>query len=428
MLKNFIYRIKKSDFAVNVLTLMTGTTIAQAFPIAFSPILTRIYSPDDLGTLAIYLSIVAIFANLITLKYELAIIIPEKDSDSASLVALSVIITFILSIIILIVVCVFNEQITNLLGKGNKAISSWLYFVPITVFLIGIYNSLNYWFNRKKEYKTLAVSKVVNMSGMTFSQIILGLLKFIPKGLMFGVILGRFFSTLPLLFKVFKEKNKTLFYSVSKKKIKIQANKYKRFPIYSLPADSINVISNQLPVFFINKYFGASLLGNYSLMERVLGAPISLIGKAVSDVFRQKASEDYVSNGHCIEIFLKTLKTLTAFAILPTLLLFFVAPIVFGFVFGEEWVIAGELAQIMAVLFFFRFIISPMSYMFYIAEKQHYDTLWQIALLIGTIVSFMIGVYYDSYHIALISFSITYSALYLVNLYLSYTFAKGNTI
>ena len=39
----------KSEFAKNVLTLMTGTTIAQAIPIAISPILTRLYTPEDFG-------------------------------------------------------------------------------------------------------------------------------------------------------------------------------------------------------------------------------------------------------------------------------------------------------------------------------------------------------------------------------------------
>ena len=42
----------KSEFSRNVLTLMTGTTIAQAIPIAISPILTRIYTPEDFGLFA----------------------------------------------------------------------------------------------------------------------------------------------------------------------------------------------------------------------------------------------------------------------------------------------------------------------------------------------------------------------------------------
>ena len=44
----------KSEFSRNVLTLMTGTTIAQAIPIAISPILTRNYTSEDFGVFALY--------------------------------------------------------------------------------------------------------------------------------------------------------------------------------------------------------------------------------------------------------------------------------------------------------------------------------------------------------------------------------------
>ena len=61
-----IQRLKpKSEFSRNVLTLMTGTTIAQAIPIAISPILTRIYSPEDFGLLALFLAVFSILSNAI---------------------------------------------------------------------------------------------------------------------------------------------------------------------------------------------------------------------------------------------------------------------------------------------------------------------------------------------------------------------------
>ena len=53
-----------SSFTKNVLTLMTGTTVAQAIPIAISPILTRIYTPSDFGLLALFIAITAIFGNI----------------------------------------------------------------------------------------------------------------------------------------------------------------------------------------------------------------------------------------------------------------------------------------------------------------------------------------------------------------------------
>ena len=84
----------KSEFSRNVLTLMTGTTIAQAIPIAISPILTRIYTPEDFGMFALYMSVASILSVVATGRYELAIMLPKKDEDAVNIVALSIIISF----------------------------------------------------------------------------------------------------------------------------------------------------------------------------------------------------------------------------------------------------------------------------------------------------------------------------------------------
>jgi len=69
----------KSEFSRNVLTPMTGTTITQAIPIAISPILTRIYTPEDFGVLALFVAITAIFGGIANGRYELATMLPKKD-------------------------------------------------------------------------------------------------------------------------------------------------------------------------------------------------------------------------------------------------------------------------------------------------------------------------------------------------------------
>ena len=78
----------KSEFTRNVLTLMTGTTIAQAIPIAISPILTRLYTPKDFGVLALFVAITSIFGSIANGRYELAIMLPKKDEDAVNILAL----------------------------------------------------------------------------------------------------------------------------------------------------------------------------------------------------------------------------------------------------------------------------------------------------------------------------------------------------
>ena len=415
-----------SKFTKNIVTLVTGTALAQAIPLALAPILTRLYTPQDFGVLATYISIAAVATVIVSLKYDIAIIIPEKDEDSANITILSIILSLLISLLLFLIILFFNEEIAGFLavGKETSILSKWLYFIPLTVFFTGVFNAVSFWFNRKELYKRMAISKVINTSGMTGIQIGSGILNVTPLGLLIGFVAGRFFSMLYLLHKFIKDKD-TVFSKVNRKRMLFVLNRYKRFPYFTLPAEFTNVISNQLPIFIIGKYFGGVVLGNYSLMERVLNAPISLLGRSVLDVFKQRASEDYAKLGNCKDIFIKTFKTLVMLSILPTLLLFFLSPLVFKFIFGEEWHMAGEFAQIFSILFFFKFTASPLSYMFNIAEKQHYDMFWQIGLFIFAIISFIIGVKFNDVKIALICFVITYSLMYLLNIYLSYSYSKG---
>ena len=114
MIKKNIYKIKdkilKSEFNRNVLILMTGTTIAQATPIMITPILTRLYTPEDFGFFAIYQAITVIFTVIVNGRYEIAIVSSQKDEDAINLFVLGFIISSIISLILLFLVLFFQNQ------------------------------------------------------------------------------------------------------------------------------------------------------------------------------------------------------------------------------------------------------------------------------------------------------------------------------
>ena len=74
-----------SEFSKNVITLFTGTTLAQALPIAVAPILTRLYTPEDFGVFAIFFSITTLFSTIVTARYELAIVLPHEPAEAIHL-------------------------------------------------------------------------------------------------------------------------------------------------------------------------------------------------------------------------------------------------------------------------------------------------------------------------------------------------------
>ena len=90
-------RLIQSEFFKNVFTLMSGTTLAQIISLGIYPALSRMYTPDDFGVFALYMSILGITNTTATAKYELAIMMPREDKDGLNLMGLSGIITIMVS-------------------------------------------------------------------------------------------------------------------------------------------------------------------------------------------------------------------------------------------------------------------------------------------------------------------------------------------
>ena len=91
--------------------------------------------------------------------------------------------------------------------------------------------------------------------------------------------------------------------------------------------------------------------------------------------------------------------------------------------FGDAWVDAGTYAEILAPMFFMKFIASPLSYTLYIANKQVHDLAWQIGLLTMTWVAFYFS---GSLEAAVTAYSAGYTLFYVIYLALSYWAAHGD--
>ena len=96
-----------SEYSKNVLTLLSGTVIAQALPILFAPVLTRIFSPEEFAVYGVYIAVVMFCTVLSSGRYELAIILPEDDEKAINLLSLSYRLLAVVSAAVLFVVFIF---------------------------------------------------------------------------------------------------------------------------------------------------------------------------------------------------------------------------------------------------------------------------------------------------------------------------------
>ena len=99
--------LKRSGFSKSLITLLSGTTIAQAISLLISPVLSRLYTPHEFGVVGTFLSIVAAITLISSFRYEIAIVLPKKEDVAINILALAAFITIGVSILSLMGVLLF---------------------------------------------------------------------------------------------------------------------------------------------------------------------------------------------------------------------------------------------------------------------------------------------------------------------------------
>lgn len=390
-----VEKIKKisaqGEFVRNVLTLMTGTTVAQFLPILTSPLLTRLYSPEDFGVLALYTSICLILTVLICAGYEFAVVMPEKDEEAINLVFLCGFIATTLSLLLLGFGGIFGHFISSL--SGNNSVSNWLHLAVINVFLTGINQTQIYWASRKKQFKRISNNKIINSIILVLVSLILGMFKFNSSGLILGALAGQTFATLYMCLRFFKEE-KSLIGTVNKKNMLELAQKYSDFPKFSIWSTWINTISIHLPVFVLSAFFSNTIAGFYSISHRFVNIPISLIGTSSSQVFIQKASENKNDIEKLGDITYGLYKKLLLIGIIPFSVMMAYGDVIFPFIFGGKWAISGQYAQMLSLFFLFAFVSSPISTIPSILYKQKTGLVLSIILVLSRFLPLFLGAFF----------------------------------
>ncbi len=386
---NIVGRLKKNEFLINVLKLMTGTALGQIITVLVSPILARIYTPEDFGILAIYISVVAILSVVICLRFELAIMLPEKKEEAADLVILSIFIATLISICLLFIFIIFKKNIAVIIGHPELAF--YLYLVPLSTFFYGSFQVFSYWMSRNQKFSELAAAKATKEAAIAGTQLSLGaLFQAGALGLVGGQIVGNATITGILLFKSFNQISKR-FYSAISNNLKAVFIKYKKFPLFTSWAALLNAISQNIPAILLAFLFSPSIAGFYAIAMRVLQMPAALIGNSVKQVYYQKATALYNDNQSVFRIYFKTTQLLALIALIPFVIVILWGEPIFTFVFGTQWGPAGKYASILSFWLFFGFINPPSVITIYLLELNKVQLIWEILLLIFRVIAIYAG-------------------------------------
>lgn len=398
-------------------TVLTGTVAAQALPLLAAPLITRLCTPGEMGAFSLWMGIVAIAATVATLRLEAAMILDHGTGDQQtcfSVVAYSSTVLAIAMTLAAVSARAWNipqAQHMTWLGLTTLGVATWLTAYNQTVLA---YATSNHAFGKA------ALAKVCGAGTVALGQVVLLQAGIGGNALVAGQVIGLASGLIAAVYLLSPPHGRiALMPTVLQRNYLVKHASFWRF---SLPSGLLNTVAGKIPLFLIGMKYGLPAAGLFALTERMLTAPLSLLASSVLEVFKRQSVHEYQTLGNCEQAFRSTFKALVLLGCAPALLILAFAPSLCAWIFGEPWREAGEFARILAPLYFVSFVVSPLSYVFFVAGKQKVELVWQIALFITTLTVFLAPVTLTE---VLLNYAISYSALYVVYFFLAFKFARN---
>jgi O-antigen/teichoic acid export membrane protein len=375
---NVLRYLAKGGFLKAVAKLSGATALGQIISVLATLILTRLYTPQEFGFLAVFIALLSQLMVFTSLRYEWAIPPVKEDDTAFDLVLLCLVLVLGVSLLTTVSVAVGAEQIANWVKL--PAIAAYLYLLPIAVFFVGCYQVFNYWGLRKKEFTLIAKSQVAKSIWTSGVQIGLGTITTGPIGLLIGAVVNQIAGTSSLIALFWQDYRKSTRGFSFNRLLKVASEQF-NFAGLCITSSFFNYAAISAPTLLLAYFYTPDAVGAFSLAQRFSGIPAVFIGNAISQVYFATACQLV----HSDPIELKRLHrrtTLLLFGISATACAgFFFSPWVVPIVFGERWREAGIMMQYMAPMLLFTIAVSPLTMLEWL-ERNTEILIWHVARLL----------------------------------------------
>ena len=375
-----IIQIFKNGEFKNVGVLVGSTATSQMLLVLISPILTRLYSPNDLGLFSLITAITNTMGLLVALRYELAIFAAESDLEAKRIVLISIFLAISITFISCCILYVLT--LSEIIHSAILPVWCIIFIFFSTVFYVITFIFRNY-FAKSKKFTIIGKTNLWQSIGRSVLQV--AFFPFGALGILLGDTLGRAFGLLQSV----REIQLTNLFLNERKNIPILISVFKKFqsfPKFVLPSSLLDILSTTIQLPIIIGLYGLESGGVFGLSQRVVTAPLLLLGAGFADVFHANIAEKVQNQSSDImKSFLNTVKILFLFALPVFTVLFFFGEDIFGFFFGKKWLLAGKIAEVTSIWMFFQFLVSPVSRIILLSDKKYYKFIYDVFSITSTI-------------------------------------------
>lgn len=400
-------RLVLSKKMMNVAKISSGTMAGQLISFITLPIIARIYGAEVVGNWTLINSVATIVNSFSDLGLTNALMV--ENDDEAILRLYNVVTTIVMAIstisgfVAFLYYCaVPNDMEINSLFIGI--------LMAILIFTLQQTQICYTWLNRQGKYGILMKNPIINNTMIGIVAVVFGLFGAKTYGYYIASVLGQIITIIHM--KRFLPKK---MFTLKIDDYRIVFKSRLRFIQYQMPTNVIVQFKNQLPVLLIKQFFGAEILGYYSVSVKVLNVPISLLANALGRVFFQTVSDMKRKGEEIGEFTYRNITKAMKVAIIPMIFLVAFGDILVIILFGQEYEMAGNMMQIVSFQNFFTFLMMSSQGITVTLDKQNYAMISCIAQSFGFVVGLGIGAYiFNDIFVGLILMSVLFSVVQII--------------
>ena len=333
--------VLKSGLGRSLFSSGIGPLLSQILALTLISLLFRLYTPRDFGVWAAVQSIAIIAGSLVSLRFDLALVLERKLEAASQLFFAIIGVVFCCSIIVGFVIGVSRGLLDSVGFDGTTAVLGWCWLL-----FVGLSVVLQSWLMRNGAFGSISVAMILNSVVTNIVQLAGG-----TSGhgiwLIVGSVAGQVAALALFSSIVFSAAERPLWRWLTLREIVAPLKQNRRFPQFSLPFTALSLLRERAPIFIIGAFGPTTLVGLYSQAWRLTHFPSGLTSAALRPVFfHRTATEGLAAQGRAVDRFVRWLLLASS----PWIgFVTFGNDALFNLLLGDQWRGAGQLAAMLVL-------------------------------------------------------------------------------
>lgn len=374
------------EIMVQARPLVGGAVFSRVIAAIALVFVARLYTPSELGMLAIASSFVLILGPILTLRYANAIPLSRSNISAAALAWLSLICASILLLFVALVFFSFPEIWPAAIRESERS-----EFAAVVLIFVGVYvvnDLLTNVMIRIGNLRGIGIASVVQTSAGDAVKIGFGLAAASGLYLIVAAILGYVCSIIYLL-RSKAERGRQRARCPSLIRMRRVALAYRAFPVLRMPSNLLMSFAAQFPILYISSRYELNDAGQFALAFSLIALPVAILARTLSAAhyssiarLGRKLHSEVLSISRGLVVRLAFLTAPLSIALLIS------GPFLFSFVFGDEWLRAGHFASALAPVLFSQVLYTSCANITNVLGTQKLNLIINAQRLVLTVSAF----------------------------------------